>query len=474
MTGGRPVAAIVGRPNVGKSRLFNRLARRRLAIVHDEPGITRDVVPADLPEGWQLLDTGGLGLSDANTPAAIAAAVETQVEFAIGAADLILFVLDGRAGLAPLDREVALRLRAGGKPVLIILNKADQRDALPPGYAETCELGMGDPIAVSAEHGHGESELRARMAVILNRIQTNVVEETESAGPKRLKIAFIGRPNVGKSSLGNRLLRSERLIVSDVPGTTRDAVELDFDYRSSRGGEPLRFRLVDTAGIRASAKLGSPVEYFSRVRSLRAIEEAEVVFLVLDATEGANKQDKAIAGEAVKRAKPLIIVVNKWDLARQALREGQLPQYASEAAFRKEFSAVLEHSLFFAPGSPILFVSALEGFSIGRLLREAVRLDKRLDQTLPTGRLNAVIQRLTESRPPPRVGGKRFRVYYSVQTGNRPFRIRLFCNQTFRLGDAYRRYLESGLVREFDLEGCPMHFELRGKESRPGMGGKAE
>jgi GTP-binding protein len=451
--------AIVGRPNVGKSRLFNRLARKRISIVHDQPGVTRDVISAEIADGaYTLLDTGGLGYKGQDTPAALTAASEEQVNFAIATAGLILFVIDGLAGITALDEKIAALLRKSGKPVRLVINKADFGDEKIE-LAEAYRLGLGEPFSVSAEHGRGEPELREAILAALGPPPT---EPAARDAHRPLGVCFIGRPNVGKSSLSNRLLRSDRLIVSDVPGTTRDAIELPFEFKG-RNGRLYPFRLIDTAGIKAATKLASPVEYFSRLRSLDAIKETDVVFLVLDAMEGVTQQDKAIAGEAVKEHKPIVIVVNKWDLVKAGFKaKGGFEPYKSERDFREKYEAALFDRLYFTPGSPVIFVSALSGYEIDRMLNAAVKLNRQLDTKLPTAKLNQVIGYLTERTPPPAVGGKRFRVYYAVQTGTRPFRIKLFCNREEKLTEQYRRYLEAGLVAEFDLAGCPIYFDVVG------------
>jgi GTPase len=469
------IVAIVGRPNVGKSRLFNRLARKRISIVHDQPGITRDVISTEIEEGgYTLLDTGGLGYKGVDTPAALTKASEQQVEFAMAAASLILFVVDGLSGLSALDEKIAAMLRKSKKKVRLVVNKADFTDekvALDEAY----RLGLGEPLRVSAEHGNGEEELRA---AIIEAIGPGPVVE-ESVGRAKtaddpLCICFIGRPNVGKSSLSNRLLKSDRLIVSEIPGTTRDAIELPFEF-VGRDKKTYPFRLIDTAGIKAATKLASPVEYFSRLRSLDAIRNTDVVFLVLDALDGVTQQDKAIAGEAIKEGKPIVIVVNKWDLVQQAFKkQGGFEPYKSERDYREKYEHALFERLFFTPGSPVIFVSAMSGFEIDRMLNAAVKLNRTLDKKMPTAKLNQVLGHLAERNPPAAIGGKRFRVYYATQTSTRPFRIKLFCNREEKLTEQYRRYLEAGVVEEFDLKGCPIYFDLVGKvkdETRGSRGG---
>jgi GTP-binding protein len=461
--------AIVGRPNVGKSRLFNRLARQRIAIVHDQPGITRDIVSAQVEEGgYTLLDTGGLGLKGGETPAELIAASERQVLFAIETASLILFIVDGLAGVTALDEQVAERLRRSGKPVLLVVNKADFGEG-KVAIGDFYRLGLGEPIAVSAEHGTGEEELRKAIRSKGERVLPNALASHAAITPasalgttRSTTVCFIGRPNVGKSSLANRLLKSNRLIVSEVPGTTRDAVEVPFEFKG-RNGRMYPFRLIDTAGIKAATKLASPVEYFSRLRALAAIERTDVVFLVLDALDGVTQQDKAVAGEAIREHKPIVIVVNKWDLVHDAFRKGGLPGFETERDYREKYEYALFERLFFTPGSPVIFVSALSGHEIDRMLNAAVQLGRAQDKKLPTAKLNQALLHLAERTPPPAVGGRRFRIYYATQTGNRFFRIRVFCNREEKLTESYRRYLEAGLVREFGLNGCPILFELVGK-----------
>ncbi len=454
-----PRVAVVGRPNVGKSRLFNRLCRRRIAIVHDQPGVTRDVMTADVDGHVTLMDTGGIGMEPEMTPRALQAATEEQVAFSVQAADLILFVVDGMEGCTPLDEILADRLRVYGKELIIVANKVDT-PAHEDRLGEFFQLGLGDPIAVSAEHGIGIDELWAA----IERVVGPPSEKSDTEKPeKRIPICFVGRPNVGKSSICNRLLKAERMIVSDIPGTTRDAVGFDLDYDAG-SGEPLRFRLYDTAGLRAGAKQSSSVEYFSGLRSRHAMEKSEIVFLVLDALEGVTKLDKRIAGEAMEFGVGLIVVVNKWDYALEKFRRDPLPGYDDEEAFRKAFAKALRKELFFLPKSPVLFVSAKRGHGIDEVLKEASLLHDRLEQKLSTARINQALHDLIERNPPRLIASKRFKVYYGVQVSNHPLRIRLYCNSTERLEDGYRRYLESGLEAVFDLRGCPIRIDLFGKK----------
>ncbi|MFT3781395.1 MAG: ribosome biogenesis GTPase Der [Nibricoccus sp.] len=454
--------AIVGRPNVGKSRLFNRLARKRISIVHDQPGITRDVISTEIAEGgYTLLDTGGLGLKEGATRGDIIKASEQQVQFAIETSDLILFVVDGLSGISAIDERIAGSLRRSGKNILLVINKADFGDDKIE-LADVYKLGLGEPLRVSAEHGRGEDYLRE--AILAKLGPAPEIDPAAKTAADPLCVCFVGRPNVGKSSLSNRLLQSDRLIVSDVPGTTRDSVEVPFEFKG-RNGKMYPFKLIDTAGIKASTKLASPVEYFSRLRSLDAIQKADVVFLVLDAIEGVTQQDKAIAGEAIKERKPIVVVVNKWDLVHKAFAQPEgIIGFKSEREYREKYEKALFDRLFFTPGSPLIFVSALSDYEIDRMLNAAVKLNRVQDTKIPTAKLNKIIAYLAERTPPPAVRGRRFRVYYATQTGNRPFRVRLFCNREEKLTESYRRYLEAGLVEEFDLGGCPIYFDLVGKD----------
>ncbi len=457
--------AIVGRPNVGKSRLFNRLIGKRVSIVHDMPGVTRDVLTYDLEEdGYTLMDTGGMGLvaGMSDTPEKLVSAVEGQIAFSIDTADYVLMVVVGREGMAPLDREMAEALRKSQKPVGLVVNKVDKPDTLVEVDAFYA-LGLGDPMLVSAEHDRGISRLRNSVLEKRDEI-AGKPEPPSNQSKKQIRVCFIGRPNVGKSSLSNCLVKSDRFIVSDIPGTTRDSIETPFTWRSKRG-EDWSFVLTDTAGIRKKTKLSSSVEYFSRIRSLDTIRDVDVVFMVLDAKEGPTHQDKAIAGEAAKLNKPIVIVVNKWDLALQAWEQGEIDGFESESEFRKAFEKGLRREIFFTPGSPVRFVSAIENIDIEKMLYDARQLDKRLEKKIPTGRLNNLLYKIADRMPAPKVDGRRFRVYYAVHSGSRPYRVKLFCNQAKKLNDSYKRYMQSAIVEAFRLEGCPVVFDMINKKN---------
>ena len=459
--GGQVSVAIVGRPNVGKSRLFNRLAGKRISIVHDRPGVTRDVVVADSPDGFALMDTGGIGMLPEMTPQEIQNATEDQAEFAIKAANLLLFVVNGREGLLPLDETLAVKFRKMGKSPVLVVNKMDEPEK-NYAAAEFGKLGFQHVVYVSAEHDHGIdvlSKLLLELLPELPLLSGNVQDF-------RTRIAFVGRPNVGKSSLCNRLLNMERLIVSDVPGTTRETVELDLDYEVGKGQKTWKFRLFDTAGLKRRKRIDTSLDYFSAVRTKHAIEEVDIVFLVLDAREGVTKQDKILAGHILEEGRALAILVNKWDLALETFRKDPLPGYEDEKDFRKSYLKSIRKELFFMPDSPVCFVSAQTGHAIKDFLQMGRDLNSRLDKSISTSALNKLIGEMWEHRPPAKIKGKRFKVFYAVQVENRPFRIKLFCNREHKLGDPYRRYLEKGIHQKFGLSGCPLKFSLAGKEAR--------
>ena len=456
--------ALVGRPNVGKSRLFNRLCGRRMSIVHDMPGVTRDLISTEVDDNYVLLDTGGIGMELEMTPKQIANAAEEQVEFAILAAKVVLFIVDVRSGLTALDEMVAEKLRRYGKQVVLVCNKVDSEAEEGDGAA-FASLGLGSPAMVSAEHGRGIGFLNTQ---IERGLGPKPALDSGAPDP-RIRISLVGRPNVGKSSLGNALLHSTRLIVSDVPGTTRDSVELDLDYEHP-DGETLKFRLSDTAGLRSKRKVGNPVEYFSNVRTQHSIERSDVVFLVIDAADGVTKQDQALAGDIMDAGKAIVVVVNKYDKIKARWDEEPVSGFKNLKHFLTEYENSLRKQMFFLPDPPVLFVSATEGFKVESILETATSVQAGLDLKLPTGRLNRLIQDMFEARAPKLVGIKRFKVFYAVQTGNRPIRVRFYCNRVERLDPTYRRYLEKGLVHEFQLKGCPVRFDMVGKDKRYEVG----
>jgi GTP-binding protein len=458
--------ALVGRPNVGKSRLFNRLASRRLAIVHDQAGVTRDVNSTVVKNHYTLLDTGGIGLVVDMDHDKLIAAAEAQVWLAVEAADLICFVVDGRDGLTSLDETIAAKLRESGKRVILVVNKIDH-EGMDDRVDDFEALGFKVCFPVSAEHGYNSSQLEDEIEAVVGPAP----EETDEPELHRIHIAFTGRPNVGKSSLCNHLLDDERLVVSEVPGTTRDSVMLDLDFQT-KDDKTIPFRLVDTAGLRRRKRVSHSIEYFSTLRSRQSIERSDIVFLVIDAESGVTRQDQALAGEIMEAGKCVALLVNKWDLAIDRFRGNQPDGFDNMEEFKRAYAESALKELFFLPDSPVLFVSALRGFSMDKVLNLARALWETSGRTLATPKVNALVHGLIEKKQPRFIDNKRFKAYYAVQTGNRPFRFKLFCNRATKLDDGYRRYLQSGFIKHFKLQGCPVDFELRGKEKRYADSGK--
>lgn len=450
---------LVGRPNVGKSRLFNRLAGRRISIVHDLPGVTRDVVTHPLKGGRVLVDTGGLGLIEGATPEVLRETVETQVFVATEAASLILFVLDVREGLTPLDEDIAMELRKARCPVRVVVNKCDT-EGLDLRAMELGRIGFGDVAPVSAEHDRG---IRALEKWILDTVPAAETAATdEELDARRVSICFAGKPNVGKSSLTNRLLKAERVIVSDVPGTTRDAVQFNLDWTAPNGRQFL-YRLHDTAGLRAKRKIDSSIEYFSALRTKEAVAQSDVVVYLLDALTGATKQDQRFVGDVLEAGRGMVLAVNKWDLALESFATGGVEGFEDESAFTEAYEVALRRELFFLPECPIVFLSAMDGHGIEPMMA-AVRKVHRVQNTrLATGPLNRKIGELFEANPPKAKDGKRFKLYYTVQTGVAPICLKIFCNNPKLLDDSFRRYLEKGIIAAFKLTGAPLDMKFVGK-----------
>jgi GTP-binding protein len=435
----RPVVAVVGRPNVGKSALFNRIVGRRLAIVEDRPGITRDRLYA--PASWgtrtfTLVDTGGL-VSDA--AGSIPMQVRAQAERAIAEADVIVLVVDAAAGVLPEDREAAQRLRESRRPVVLAVNKADRPDH--PGVYEFFSLGLGDPLPVSAIHGLGINDLLDAVVALL----PEPVSAPEAA--QAVRVALVGRPNVGKSSLLNAILGEERVLVDAVPGTTRDAVDTPF-VREGR-----TFVLVDTAGLRRKARIDGKVERFSAGRSLGAIDRADVVVLVLDASEPIVEQDQEIARYTLERGRALVVAVSKWDLVASS------PEPHRAALDR------IKAGLRFVGYAPIVMTSAPRGWGIPELFGQILRSSEAHARRVPTGKLNRVIEQAEQSHLPPADRyGRQGKIYYATQPGAQPPTIVLFVNDPSLFNDEYERYLEGRLRRAFDFEGTPVRLVFRPRQ----------
>ena len=441
-----PVVAIVGRPNVGKSTLFNRLVRTRRAITHDLPGMTRDRVAADAarPAGGTvvLIDTGGFEPESAE---AIPAMVRGQALAAVADADAVVLVVDGAQGLNPVDGEIAQQLHRAGRPLVVAVNKDDRRDA---AHAAADFAALGAPtVAISAEHGTGVAELWDELERVL---PPPTEEEAEAAAPAELAVAIVGRPNVGKSSILNRILGEERVLVSEVPGTTRDAV----DTLVACGGRTVR--LIDTAGIRRKGRTDRGPEVLSVLMARRAIERADVCLVVVDAAEGMTAQDTHVAGLVSEAGRGAVVVVNKADT---------IPD-DGPAARKKLKQAVLER-LKFLKDTPLAFISALTGAGVPHLLPAALAVGDAFRVRIATGELNRVLRAAWERQPPP--GGRRPpRLYYATQTGSAPPRIALFVSGTGALHFSYMRYLENAVRDAFPLAGVPIRFNMRGKRDRSG------
>jgi len=465
------VIAIVGRPNVGKSALFNRIVGRRIAIVHDEPGVTRDRIAAEAEwkgRPFTLLDTGGLGLvRGEKAQDVITRATYDQVQLAIDSANVILFVGNVQEGVVALDREVAERLRRSGKPVLVAVNKADNFRA-ESGADEFAALGFEKVFPVSAIHGAGVEALVATAIGLIPPDAKPAGSEDASAkaAPEPLKLAIVGRPNVGKSSSINALTQSERVIVSPVPGTTRDSVDVPFEIETA--GTRQSYVLIDTAGLRKSRRVDTSVEFFSVKRAEDSIERSDITILVLDAEAGITEQDKKVADKIVESRKACIVVVNKWDLVEQDVRtareeeitrrnkkqrrEGGKPQLTTLG----EFGEWVQERLFFLDYAPVIFTSAQSGFNLDRLL-EAVRyVAAQLEQKIPTAILNRTLLDSVERRQPISAAGHRLKFFYATQVRQAPPTFLLFVNRDELFSDSYKKYLAGELRRAFGFEGCPI------------------
>jgi GTPase len=458
--------AIVGRPNVGKSRLFNALLGRKAAIVHDQPGVTRDPNIAEIAPGLDLVDTGGWGLSQVikghHEEAELLAAVENQVAIAVEEASAILFVVDGRSGLTSLDQQIASWLRPFKEKVTVIINKMDSDDvAMDEG--EIARLGFKKSWLTSAEHNKGIDTLRSRLLPLAPKEPSVAPSDAEVHRPV---ICIIGRPNVGKSSLTNALLKSPKMIVSPLSGTTRDPVAVDLDYKGKKGLD-CHFRLIDTAGLRHRTKVESSVEVFSQIKARQAMDSADIVIFVLDATEGVTSQDKLLSGQVIEAGKPFVVAVNKWDLAAKSFEgDRKLEGYDSLEAFERACREDLEGALFFVANAPFVFLSAKEGVNLDKLLAATQKVEASQDQHWATPEINKLFSALLWKNMPRNATGKFFKIYYATQTSCRPYRVKAFCNNVEGVNDAFRRYLSRGFAEHFGVEGCPVFFDFVSKPKR--------
>lgn len=432
----KPIVAIVGRPNVGKSTLFNRLAGRRIAIVEDTPGVTRDRIYADadwLRYEFQIIDTGGI---EPDSEDEILGQMRRQAELAIEMSDAIIFMVDGKSGLADADREVAAMLRKSGKLVILAVNKIDSLKEAANAY-EFYNLGMGEPFAISSSQG-------LNLGDMLDELVSHFSDYEDTGEEKEyIQVALVGKPNVGKSSLANRLLGEDRSIVTDIPGTTRDSID---SYLETEEG---KFILVDTAGLRRKAKVKGEIEYYSNLRTMTAIERADVVVLVIDAVEGAAVQDERIIGYAHEMKKGILIIVNKWDLIEK------------DTKIMDTYTQDLRSRFHFLSYAPFLFISATTGLRSHKILKEVARVYENYSKRISTGILNEVLSKALLMKEPPIIANRRLRVYYATQTGVRPPTFIFFVNDASLMHFSYMRYLENQLRKSFDFEGTGLKIELR-------------
>ncbi len=435
----KPIVAIVGRPNVGKSMLFNKLIGKRISIVEDTPGVTRDRIYGETDwngRKFTLIDTGGI---EPKTDSEILSFMREQAEIAISHADVIVFLTDARTGLTASDQEVANLLLRSGKPIILAVNKMDSTGPVDPDFYEFYNLGLGDPIAVSALHGHGTGDL-------LDECVKNFPPPDENEeDADRIQVAVIGKPNVGKSSLVNRILGETRTIVSDVAGTTRDAIDTFFE--NDKG----RYVLIDTAGMRKKSKVDEAVEYYSVLRAQMAVERSDVCLILIDAQEGVTEQDTKVAGLAHEAGKASVIVVNKWDLIE---KDGKTMDRMREE---------VRQGLGFMSYAPIIFISAATGQRVDRLFSLINYVNDQAGTRITTGMLNSVLADAQTRVQPPTDKGRRLKIYYMTQAGVKPPHFVCFCNDAKLFHFSYRRYLENQIRSVFGLEGTPIRLTVRQK-----------
>lgn len=434
----RPVVAIVGRPNVGKSTLFNKLVGARLSIVDDKPGVTRDRIYGDcewLGHRFLLVDTGGI---EPRADDVILSQMRAQANIAIATADVIVLVTDLRSGVVATDQDVANMLQKSGKPVILCVNKCDSVGAPDPEFYEFYNLGMGDPIAVSAVHGHGTGDLLD--AVIAYFPPESEEEEEED---DTIKVAVIGKPNVGKSSLINRISGQERAIVSDIAGTTRDATDTRIENQYGK------FTFIDTAGIRRKSKVTDAIEKYSIIRARTAVERANVCVIMIDATEGFTEQDSKVAGIALDQGKGCIVVVNKWDAVEK------------DGNTMREYKEKLAVDFAFMKFAPFVFISAKTGQRVDRLFEQIAYVYAQSTMRISTGKLNEILGAATARVQPPTDKGKRLKIYYMTQASVCPPTFVFFVNNAQLFHFSYQRYLENQIREVFGLEGTPVRFIIR-------------
>ncbi len=435
----KPLVAIVGRPNVGKSMLFNKLTGQRTAIVEDTPGVTRDRIYGKCDwngRDFEIVDTGGI---EPNTDSQMLKFMRRQAEIAIETADVIVMVTDVKTGVTAADMDVATMLQRSKKPVCLAVNKCDAVGQINPDIYEFYMLGLGDPIEVSAVHGHGTGDL-------LDWCVENFPEQTEDEDEGEIiNVAIVGKPNVGKSSLLNRILGEERVIVSNVAGTTRDAIDSYFENEFGK------YRFIDTAGMRRKSKVDDAIEKYSNMRSIAAIDRADVCLILIDANEGVTEQDTKIAGLAHEAGKASIIVVNKWDTVEK------------ETNTMNEMTAKIRQDLGYMPYAPVLFISALTGQRVGKLYELINYVANQAAMRITTGMLNNILADATARVQPPTDKGRRLKIYYMTQVGVKPPHFVIFCNDARLFHFSYQRYLENQIRAVFGLEGTPVRITIRQK-----------
>ena len=441
-----PTVAIIGRPNVGKSTLFNRLVGKRVALVDDRPGVTRDRREGEgrlLDLSFRVMDTAGYEEED---PHSLPGRMRAQTEAAVREADVALFLIDAREGLTPLDEEIARWLRSHATPVVVAANKAEGR-AGESGILEAYSLGLGEPIAISAEHGEGLADLFEVIRPHVDRDELEGEEEEAEEGDHPLKMAIVGRPNAGKSTLVNKMLGEERMITGPEAGITRDSISMDWEWNGRA------VRLVDTAGLRKRAKVEDKLEKLSAADTKRAIDMAEVVVLLLDATRGLEAQDLRIADQVLEEGRALVIALNKWDVAEHA------------SSLFNGVKAALEEGLSQLKGVPVLTVSAKTGKGIDQLLGAAFEVRENWSRRVSTGELNRWFERAVETNPPPAPGGKRIKLRYITQVKTRPPTFVVFGTRVDQLPTSYTRYLLNSMRRDLELGPVPLRLNMRASKN---------